>query len=113
MIKNFKSFINENYTELRYINNAIDRFIEDNDSHFSDGKDYVFELSDGRIVNIQFNEVGDKVDKIYDNGEDYTEWMGIRDINPTSYYKNFYNEHEPFDPFTFIGMADGYDSTLF
>jgi len=113
MIKNFKSFINENYTEIRTINYEIDKFIEENESHFPDGSDFVFELSDGRVVNVQFNDNGVKVDNLYDSGDDYTEWLGIREVSPGSYYKDIYNEHDPVPPFTYIGWAEGYDSTLF
>jgi len=75
--------------------------------------DYVFENSDGSITNIQYNENGDMVQHEYSNGEKFTIWMGMRDLKPNSYYREFYNEINSNSKFNFIGEADGYDKRLF
>ena len=78
------------------------------------GRNYVFENSDGSITNIQYNENGDMVQHEYSNGEKFTIWMGMRDLKPNSYYREFYNEIYFVNPkFNFIGEADGYDRRLF
>jgi hypothetical protein len=112
MIIKFKSFVNESLKDK--LKGKSEEEIIENITQNGVDIDYVFELTDGKIINIQFDENGNKVTKTYDDGDEFTEFKEMKDIDPDAYYVNFYNSMSiDSHYFNFIGMADGHDESLF
>lgn len=66
--------------------------------------DYVFENEDGSVINIQYNDKGDKFEKLYKTNADFLKTCDVRLTN----IKDFYNKIDGYSGFKFIGFADGH-----
>lgn len=114
MIIKFNSFVNESLKD-KLKGKSKEEIIESVTENSID-IDYVFELTDGKIINIQFDENGNRATNTYDNGDNFTDFMEMRMLKSDAYYKEFYNiiTHVDYsDFFNFIGYADGYQQQLF